>query len=411
MLLATLLHADNFESASSVTEVRHQLSVMKKGAIWWEANGKDQAWNFKNLHRIFPTVNVYRDGPVRELPYQLMPEVAEFEVQTPEGSMTYLDFLNSDQSTTMGIIILHRGKIVFEHYPRQQPYEKPIFWSVTKVFVSSLVAILEDRGLINVNKPIDHYIADLANSSYAGVTVRNILDMASGVDCPEEYVDQDACYYVYSKTIGDGYWTEQSPTNPYTFLASLDVGESAPQGTSFDYSGVNTFVLGWLVEEIMGMPFQDALSQEIWRKMGAESDAALLAPRYGVPNTHGGLMARLRDVARFGLLYTPSYTVVSDEKIFSDRYIKLLRDGGNPALLRNGRYPGPPASEVKHNAYQWDRIYTNNDFYKGGWAGQGLLVNPDKDLVAVFTGYFKDDAGSEVKPTAVLRSVLTGVFK
>ena len=74
---------------------------------------------------------------------------------------------------------------MFEHYPRQQPYEKPIYWSVTKVFVSSVVAILEDRKLVDVSKPIDFYIPELAKSPFAGVTVRNILDMASGVDCPE----------------------------------------------------------------------------------------------------------------------------------------------------------------------------------------------------------------------------------
>jgi hypothetical protein len=39
-----------------------------------------------------------------------------------------------------------------------------------------------------------------------------------------------------------------------------------------------------------------------------------------------------------------------------------------------------------------------------------LLVNPDRDLVAVYAGYFKDDQGSEVKPLPVLRNVLNGVF-
>ena len=33
--------------------------------------------------------------------------------------------------------------------------------------------------------------------------------------------------------------------------------------------------------------------------------------------------------------------------------------------------------------------------YKGGWAGQGLIVNPNWDVVAVYTGYFKDDSYSE----------------
>ena len=157
----------DFQSASTVEEVRCQIESLKKDDIWWVVNGKDMAWNNKNQHRIFPTVNVYRDGPVRELPYELRPEIANHKVDTPSGPMRYVDFLDSDHSTTMGMVIVHGGKIAFEHYPRMQPYEKPIYWSVTKVFVSTVVAILEDRGLIDVSKPIDDYIPELKKSSFA----------------------------------------------------------------------------------------------------------------------------------------------------------------------------------------------------------------------------------------------------
>jgi len=125
--------------------------------------------------------------------------------------------------------------------------------------------------------------------------------------------------------------------------------------------------------------------------------------------THGGLLAKLRDVARFGLLFTPSYDVVAERKIISDRHIEHIRNGGNPSLIRNGRRPFSEDNGVKHNVYQWDAIFNNNDFYKSGWAGQGLLVNPDRDVVAVYTGYFKEDQ-SEVHMLPFVRHVLNGVF-
>ena len=123
-------------------------------------------------------------------------------------------------------------------------------------------------------------------------------------------------------------------------MTNLKTGTAKPKGKSFDYSGVNTFVIGWLIEEITGMPFQDVLTKEIWRHIGAEGDASMLAPRYGVPVTDGVLLARLRDVARFGLLFTPSYSVVTSRKIISDRHLNLILEGGNPDLLRNTRYGG-----------------------------------------------------------------------
>jgi CubicO group peptidase (beta-lactamase class C family) len=399
-----------FVPASTVEETfRWHRALPTDTTAWWDVVGEQQAWYFKNLQQIAPNVSVYRAGPVREIDHQWMDEIADYPVETPDGEMRYADFLHSDHSTTMGMVIVHEGEIVFETYPRMQPYQKPILWSVTKVFVSTVLAILEDEGLVDVDKPIESYIPELKDSQLAGITVRNALDMASGLDCTDNYVDFESCYLRFETSLGDGFPTETSPDNPYAMLVDFDYGYWTEQGTRFDYSGVNTFLLGWIVEKITGMPFQDALSQEIWMQMGAEADALIFAGRYGVPLTTGGLMAVVRDVARFGLLFTPSYEVVADEKIISDRYLDLILNGGRPELLANARFGSPPEG-ARHNVYQWDLVFDNDDIYKGGWAGQGLLINPTRDYVAVYTGYSKDRKGSEVDPLPVLRQVLGGVF-
>ncbi|MFB3117929.1 MAG: hypothetical protein ACE1ZP_04115, partial [Myxococcota bacterium] len=80
-----------------------------------------------------------------------------------------------------------------------------------------------------------------------------------------------------------------------------------------------------------------------------------------------------------------------------------------PEILANSR-SRPPPDGAKQNVYLWDLVFEGNDLYKKGWAGQGLLINPDRDYVAVYTGYFKDAAHSEVEPLPVLREVLEGVF-
>lgn len=402
--------ATEYVSASTVAEVREQMTKLPTDDIWWTVNGEDMAWNFKNLHRIFPTVNVYRNGPVKPLARRPMKEIGEYVVDTPAGPMSFESFIESNQSTAMGVVVLHEGDIVFERYPRMQEYEKPIYWSTSKIFTATLIRMLEERGEIDVSRPIEHYIPELTESGYAGISVRHILDMASGLDCADEYENWEDCYYVYSMSIGDGFRTEDAPDNPYEFVATYDFKREAPPGTKFSYSGVNTFILGWLVEEVMGMPFQDAFTKEIWYHIGAESDAAYIAPRYGIPVTHGGFISRMRDLARFGLLFTPSYKVVSDKKIISDSHVELLRNGGDPKLLRNAGVPDVEQNGIKHNVYQWDAIFANDNFFKGGWAGQGLIVNPTRNTVAVFTSYFKDDQYSEVKLEPILFDVLDGVF-
>ena len=402
-----------FIPSSSVAETLEQHLRVPNPAdeVWWIPKGRDMLWNNKNIHQLFPTVNIYRNGPVKPLSYKLNNQIDNFKIKTPQGKLAFVDFLKSDLSSNMAIVILHKGDIVFEHYARMQEYEKPIWWSVTKVFASTLIAILEDRGQIDINKPVDFYLPELKGSDFRGVTVRNVLDMASGVDCSDGTYARGTCYYEYEASLNDAVRSNNTASTPYEALTNMKPGRWADQGVGFDYSGANTFVLSWIVERLMAMPFQDAVTKELWQKMGAEGDASIFAARYGIALSSGGLLAKARDMARFGLLFTPSYKKVSSEKVISDRYLDMIINKGRPEVLANARFAGERSAnpEIKHNSYQWDVVYNNNDFYKGGWAGQGLLINHEKDLVAVYLGYIKED-GSELAVLPRLRELLKTIY-
>ena len=392
----------------TVDETIKQINSIPTDDIWWTVNGKDMLWNFKNLNKIFPTTTVYRKGQINPLALKPDDKISQLPIKTGSGTMEFKDFLDSNLSTAMGVLILHKGNIVFEHYPRMQAHEKPVYWSVTKVLVSSLVSILEDQKKIDITKPIDFYLPELKQSDFKGILIKNILDMATGINCSEEYFDKNSCYYRYSQTVGDGYWDETSPSNPYEYIANLDVGRYIEQGKQFDYSGVNTFVLSWLVEKITGLQFQDAFSEMIWTKIGAARDAAIFAPRNGIPVTHGGFLSTQRDLARFGLLFTPSYHIVSKDRLISEQHVSYLLNQGRSELIRYDSSRKIP-KEFRHNVYQWDMVYQSNDIYKGGWAGQGLIVNPIKDYVVVWNSYFKDKEESEIKLTPIIHQVLHSI--
>ena len=159
--------------------------------------------------------------------------------------------------------------------------------------------------------------------------------------------------------LGDALRRSNSPDNPYDMLIGYDYGFWAEQGTGFNYSGVNTFLLGWMVEKITGMPFQDALTREIWRHIGAEADASIFAGRNGIPLTSGGLLANVRDVARFGVLFTPSHAVVSSRQIISDRYVDhgsqsydLARDGESFVMIQRPEGSPPDYIVVVDNWFE-----------------------------------------------------------
>ena len=78
-----------FKSVSTVDQTRAQISRLPGDDIWWTVYGEDMGWNFKNLHRMYPTANVYREGQVRMLEYNLSEAIAEFKVETPAGKKSF----------------------------------------------------------------------------------------------------------------------------------------------------------------------------------------------------------------------------------------------------------------------------------------------------------------------------------
>jgi len=151
-----------------------------------------------------------------------------------------------------------------------------------------------------------------------------------------------------------------------------------PAGDKWAYTSSNTVVLGEIVSRISGKSLADTISDLIWSKMGAEHDATLAENERGYPASHAGMAATPRDVARFGLLFTKNpppgqARVISDSII--KRYFGAYSDQHKPD--EHGMLP---------LTYEWDLISDKGELAKGGWAGQLLYINRDKDVVVAWFG-------------------------
>src|SRR4029079_17675041 len=151
---------------------------------------------------------------------------------------------------------------------------------------------------------------------WQGVSVRDVLDMASGIACSESegvYGDPDICVSRYEASLGLLPPNARTPADTWAFVAALP--RAAPPGEVFDYASVNTFLLGVLAERVSGLSFAELATRDVWSRIGAEADASVVISRNADAVTHGGLCSTLRDLARYGLLFTPSWPVVSSEQI------------------------------------------------------------------------------------------------
>ena len=355
----------------------------------WDDGGEISRFAFLNTSSFFPTATIDRGDRVARLDYSLDSELAAYSVTLGARTLSFDEYV--DQTALDGIVILHRGKVAYEKYPRMRAGEGHLLFSLSKIYVSTLVAILEDKGRVSVEEPIDSYIPELASSGWSGVSVRDILDMASGIDSLEwidgAYTDPNRKHYQYEASLG---WLPKVGSHPesvhqgstYAFLASL--ARLTGPGERFEYVSVNSAVLGWMVEKLTGKSFAGVLSDEIWSRIGAENDGLVTVNESGIAAVHGGIIGNVRDVARFGLLFTPSYTALGAEQIVSDAYLQKIQSGGRPELMADSGYASqkPPPRYV---SYQW-QVYEDGSFFKGGFGGQGLYVDPGKDIVLAFVG-------------------------
>jgi hypothetical protein len=171
----------------------------------------------------FPHSVISRAGNITELPTNFREDVANFSTETSAGTASLKNYVYN--SNTNGVIIIHKGEIVFEEYPRMEREDKHLYFSITKTFVSTLIAILEDRNIIDVSKPVDHYMPELKNSAWEGIPVLDILDMCSGINCREKeedaYDNPNSCFMRFFAAIGfpDG---NNTWDNPVDFLLTMD---------------------------------------------------------------------------------------------------------------------------------------------------------------------------------------------
>jgi CubicO group peptidase (beta-lactamase class C family) len=155
----------------------------------WDGGGELSRFAFLSIPKIFATAVISRgDGEVLAFETALEADIARYQVALADGSvMGFDDYVAS--GALDGIVIVRGGAVVYESYPRMRSGDSHILFSVSKVLVSTVVAILEGRGLLDVSKPVDSYVPALRATAWEGIPVLDVLDMASGIDALEGVED------------------------------------------------------------------------------------------------------------------------------------------------------------------------------------------------------------------------------
>jgi CubicO group peptidase (beta-lactamase class C family) len=339
-------------------------------------------WTLSHMRELVPTAAVWRgSGPASELGAALPGG------SSPIDSLTFEDMHGRKQTWaeslhntyTDGIVVLHRGRRVYERYfGALQPHVPHCCFSITKSYAATLAATLIHERALDENKSVSYYLPEMAGTAYRDATLRQVLDMQIGVAYSELYADPKAHIWDYTRAGGLRSRPRDyaGPTNFYEYLQTLR--PEGDHGTAFAYKTINTEVMCWVMKRVIGVALQDLLSERIWSRLGCEEDGYITVDSIGVAMGGGGLSASLRDLCRFGELMRCE-GAWRGKQVIPAEVVADIRRGSDPRKFAKAEYTLLPGYSYRN---MWWVAHNPLGLFEGrGIHGQRLYIAPRAELV------------------------------
>lgn len=335
-----------------------------------------------HMREFFPTVRVAssKDSRYRfkEKPNRGIDSVRFI----PYGSSTPMTWHTSlRKNYTDGMIILHKGRIVYERYfGALDRVGIHAAMSVSKTFTGTLGALLVAEGVLDEDALCSDYVPELRNSGFGDATVRQVLDMTTSIQYSENYADPNAEIWDFGLAGNpfpkpEGY---DGPANYFDYLKTVQ--KQHRHGDAFAYKTVNTDVMGWIISRVLDKPLDQVLSERIWKPIGAHYDGYYQIDGSGIAFAGGGFNANLRDMAAFGEMIRNN-GFFNKKQILPEDVIKDIQKGGDPKLFEKSGY-----GLLKGWSYRNMWWVTHNEhgaFAARGVHGQTIYIDPVGEMVIV----------------------------
>ncbi len=336
---------------------------------------------FAHSDELFPVRVVERGNATRKLPKAKTPLQ---NVQFEAGGKRYDLFDYLALNRVAGLLVMKNGEIVLEDYELgTRPETHWPSYSVAKSASSTLIgAALLDGSIKSLDDPVTKYVPVLKGGVYEGVSVRNVIQMASGVKWNETYTDPQSDRRKLLEI-----QLQEKPGTILPFMSGMS--RAGAPGTIWNYNTGETFVVGAVLEGATHKPLAEYLSEKIWKPWGMESEAQwqLESPK-GMGWAGGGLAATLRDFGRLGLLVQAD-GVIEGKRMVPEGWF----DEAGSAKEIGGK--------TVEYGYLWWTFPKGDDLHDGafqalGIFGQHLYINRKEKVVVVVLSARPKPTGSTV---------------
>ena len=342
-------------------------------------------YSVNHMREFFPTRNVSSGSGKRyELKTKIDPAIGNvtFTPWDSDNLMTFEESLGANY--TDGIIVMHKGKIVYEKYPAGlKPDGLHATMSVSKSFTGTVASTLVAEGRLDPAKKVAEYIPELKDSGFADATVSQVMDMTTAIKYSEDYNDPNAEIWAYSAA-GNVFRPANytGPQNYYEYLAKVKKLPDAEHGDTFGYRTVNTELLAWICSRVTRQGLADMVSEMIWKPLGAHYDGYYQVDPSGIAFAGGGFDLNLRDMAAFGEMMRNGGKL-NGKQVIPAAAVKDIATGGSSdeykAAFAKGDYP--KLKDWSYHNMWWITNNSHGAYMARGVHGQAIYIDPAAQMV------------------------------
>ncbi len=323
--------------------------------------------NFANItdYKFFPEHSLsHSTQPFHFYSSQKHNAPGSFRIKGFENDTATLDNILEASSTVAFLIIRHDTILYEKYFDKYNDSSWVASFSMAKSFTSALIGIAIHEGFIkSVDEPIGNYIPEIKDEALKKVTIKQVLQMTSGVKFSEGYYSpfSDAAKFYYGMNLRKSIENMKLEYEP---------------GTKFEYKSGNSQLLGLIIERATKKTVTEYLQEKIWQPIGTEYNASWSTDRKrnGLEKTFCGLNATAIDFAKFGRLYLNKGNW-NGTQVVPESWVK------------ESVTPEEKEGSVKYYKYQWWLNQSSaNDFSCWGLLGQHIMVFPDKQVIIVRLG-------------------------
>jgi CubicO group peptidase (beta-lactamase class C family) len=334
------------------------------GILFW--SGDQQIAGFRNISTLSPVRHITRGDNVFALPREQR-DFSNLRYTVNGEQFSLPQYM--EHNHVGGLLVIKNGEIALEQYGLGNHEDHQwISFSMTKSVVSMLIgAAIKDGYIQSVDDPVTDYLPQMKGSSYDGVSIKHVLQMASGVQWNEDYADP----------------ASDVATSPNDMLALMtfmgDKPRVALSGERFNYNTGETNLAGAIVRSAIGNNLAAYLSEKIWKPWGMESDATWISHGPGGGELGGCCISpTLRDWGRFALFIMNDGVLHDGTRVVPEGWITESTTAS-------------PGSEGY--GYLW-WLEDEGVFRASGIFGQAIYFNPAEDLVIVAQGAWPQATGA-----------------